>query len=194
DTGNAALGPEKAWHAELRAVEQLGARMRLELAPFYRRTTGTIRLVPDPSRPEIPNAMISGNLGRVNFLGVDAQARYRPHRMVEVGGSYNYIRARSDDPNPAVAMAPLDRLPSHRTDAWMQITPDPRVSVLARVKYFGESIDKQATVPGYTTLEATVTAPLTRQYLGVLRVDDLTNERPETRKGYHTPGRVISLV
>jgi outer membrane cobalamin receptor len=194
DTGNPALGPEKAWHAEVRAVEQLGQRMRVELAPFYRRTTGTIRLVPDPSRPEIPDAMISGNLGRVTFLGVDAQARYRPHRMVEVGGSYNYIRARSDAADPALAMAPLDRLPRHRVDGWVQVTPDPRLAVLARAKYFGDSIDRQATVPGYTTLEATVTAPITKQYLGVLRVDDVTDVRPETRKGYHTPGRVFSLV
>jgi hypothetical protein len=28
----------------------------------------------------------------------------------------------------------------------------------------------------------------------VLRVDDVTNVRPETRKGYHTAGRVISLI
>jgi outer membrane receptor protein involved in Fe transport len=193
-TGNPALGPEKAWHAELRVVEQLGQRLRVEVAPFYRRTTGTIRLVQDPDQPEDPNALISGNLGRINFLGVDAQARYRPHRMVEVGGSYNYIRARSDSDNPTLAMAPLDRLPGHRTDGWVQVSPDRRISMLARVKYFGESIDKQAIVAGYTTLEATLTAPLTKQYLGVLRVDDVTDVRPETRKGYHTPGRVISLV
>ncbi|HWU90628.1 MAG TPA: TonB-dependent receptor, partial [Kofleriaceae bacterium] len=194
DTGNPALGPEKAWHAELRGVEQAGERLRLELAPFYRRSTGIIRLVPDPSRPDVPNAMISGNLDRVTFLGVDAQARVKPHRMLELGGSYNYIRARSNASDPKAAMAPLDRLPGHRVDGWVQITPDRRVSVLARVKYFGDSLDKGATVAGYTTAEATVTAPLTKQYLGVLRVDDLTDVRPETRKGYHTPGRVISLI
>lgn len=193
-TGNPALGPEKAWHAELRAVEQLGQRMRVELAPYYIRTTGTIRLLPDPARPDVPNAMISSNLGELTKLGVDAQARYRPHRMLEVGGSYGYIRARSDSELPALAMAPLDRLPGHRFDGWVQVTPDPRIAMQARVKYFGDSIDKGNTVAGYATLEATVTAPITKQYLGVLRIDDLTNVRPETRMGYHTPGRVISLV
>jgi outer membrane cobalamin receptor len=191
DTRNPDLDPEKAWHAELRAVEQLGPRLRVEVAPFYRRTTGTIRLLPDPARA---GEMISSNLGRLNILWVDAQARYRPHRMIEVGGSYNYIRARSDSDDPMLAKTPLDRLPSHRTDGWVQVTPDPRISMLARVKYFGESLDKGTIVAGYTTLEATLSAPLTKQYLGVLRVDDVTDVRPETRKGYHTAGRVISLV
>jgi outer membrane cobalamin receptor len=196
DTGNQALAPEKAWHVELRAVEQIGERLRVEVAPFYRRTTGTIRLLPDEDRlEEDPDAMISSNLGRLNILGVDAQVRVKPHRMVEVGGSYNYIRARSDSDNPALAMTPLDRLPGHRTDGWVRLTPDRRISVLGRVKYFGESFDKgPPAIPGYAIIDATVTAPITKEYLGVLRVDDVTDVRPETRKGYHTPGRVISLV
>ena len=191
ETGNPELDPEKAWHAELRAVEQIGERLRVELAPFYRRTTGIIRLVDDPSRPGIPNARISGNLGLVTFLGVDAQARVKPHRMLEVGGSYNYIRARDNEND---SMAPLDRLPAHRTDGWVRVTPDTRISVLARVKYFGASFDGDARVAGYATVDATVTAQITKQYLGVLRVDDVTDVRPETRDGYHAPGRVISLI
>ncbi|MEJ7603363.1 MAG: TonB-dependent receptor plug domain-containing protein [Kofleriaceae bacterium] len=194
DTGVPGLAPEKAWHGELRAIEQLDERIRLELAPFYRRTTGTIRLIQDPALPDDPTAMISTNLGRLDILGVDTHARVKPHRMVEVGASYSYIRARSDSEDPDLAMAPLDRLPSHRADGWVQVTPDPRISVLARARYFGDSIDKGNTVPGYTTLEATLTAPITREYLGVLRVDDVTNVAPETRKNYHAPGRVISLI
>ena len=49
-------------------------------------------------------------------------------------------------------------------------------------------------MPGYTTLEATLTAPITKQYLAVVRVDDVTDVAPETRKGYHQPGRVVSLI
>ena len=33
-----------------------------------------------------------------------------------------------------------------------------------------------------------------KQYLGVLRCDDLLNAAPETRAGYHMPGRVISII
>ena len=43
-------------------------------------------------------------------------------------------------------------------------------------------------------IEACVTAQISKQYLGVLRVDDLADVRPETRAGYHTAGRVVSLV
>ncbi|HSK05855.1 MAG TPA: TonB-dependent receptor [Kofleriaceae bacterium] len=192
-TGNPEIDPEKAWHGELRATFQPGERLRLEAAPFYRRATGIIRLVDAPTQEE-PDRRINDNLDLVTFLGVDAQARVRPHRMIEVGGSYSYIRARGEADDPVMAMAPLDRLPSHRADGWVQVTPDRRISVQARARYFGESIDKRATIPGYTTLEATITAPLTRQYLGVLRIDDLTDVRPETRTGYYTAGRVISLI
>jgi outer membrane receptor protein involved in Fe transport len=188
DIRNPDLDPEKSWLAELRAVSQLGERLRVELAPFYRRSTGIIRRDPETVEMKLIN------LGLVTFLGVDAQARLKPHRMIEVGGNYSYIRARSDDAHPEQAMAPLERLPSHRADGWVQVTPDPRISVQARVRYFGESRDKGATVSGYATIDATVTAPLTKQYLGVLRIDDVTDVRPETRKDYHTAGRVISLI
>jgi hypothetical protein len=46
----------------------------------------------------------------------------------------------------------------------------------------------------YYLTEATVSAQLGATWLGVLRCDDLLNERPETRSGYHAPGRTISLV
>jgi outer membrane receptor protein involved in Fe transport len=114
--------------------------------------------------------------------------------MIEVGGSYSYLRARGDFDDPVLAMAPLDRLPSHRADGWVQVTPHRRISARARARYFGESVEKGNPIPGYTTFEATITAPLTPQYLGVLRIDDLTNVRPETRAGYYTAGRVISLI
>jgi outer membrane receptor protein involved in Fe transport len=188
--GNPALGPEIADHAEIRAIEQLDDRVRLEAAPFYKHTTGTVRSSPDP--------MLMGklvNLGAVDFWGVDALARVRVHPMVEVGGAYSYIRARQEAQGTMAAVDdPLDRLPHHRAEGWVQVTPERRISVLARVRYLGESIDKTKLVSGYTLVEATATAALTKEYLAVLRIDDLLDVRPETRAGYHTPGRVIALV
>jgi outer membrane receptor protein involved in Fe transport len=193
DTGDAALGPEKAWHSELRAIEQIDERLKIEVAPFYRRTSGTIRLVDDPKSDD-PVKMISGNLGKLTLYGVDASARVQIHRMLEVGGAYGYIHARSDSDNASLAMTPLDRLPTHHGDGWAKITPDRRISLLARVHYTGASLDKGATIAGYATVEATLTSPITSEYLGVLRIEDLTNVAPETRTGYHMPGRVISAV
>ncbi|MDB4963917.1 MAG: TonB-dependent receptor [Myxococcales bacterium] len=182
-TGNERLGPEKAFHAELRAVEQRD-RIRLEAAPYYRRTHGTIRISPDPLTPTLIN------LGSLDIYGVDLQGRGLVHSMLEVGGSYNYVKARSVDGTDD----PLDRLPHHRFDAWTRLILNDRYSALVRTRYFGESRDKGMTVGGYTLVEANLTAQLSKEYLAVLRVDDALDVRPETRVGYHSAGRVISIV
>jgi hypothetical protein len=185
DNGNRELGPERTAHAELRAVERVADRLHVELAPYYKRTTGMIRASADP--------MDMGklvNLGEITFWGVDTQVRVAPHRTVETGGGYGYIRARSSDTGDD----PLDRLPRHRWDAWIRARPGARFSALARVRYLGAAIDLGQRVDGHTVFEGSVTAQLTSQYLAVLRVDDLWNVRPETRAGYHTAGRVVSLV
>lgn len=183
--GNPALDPEKAAHVELRAVETRG-RWKLEAAPFFRHTTGIIRTSTDPA---MMNKLT--NLGRVNFWGIDTQVRVSivPDH-VEVGGAYNYVKANSDSSGDD----PIDRLPHNRFDAWVQGSLDKRFSGLARVKYYGNAIDKGTTVDGYALVEANLTAQLSKEYLAVLRVDDLLNVAPETRDGYHLPGRVISVV
>ena len=134
------------------------------------------------------------NLGSVNFWGVDARARLTPIPMLELGGGYEYVKARSTDAGGITHDDPLPRLPHNRWDAWAQARPDPRFSGLVRVKYFGAAIDQSQRVAGYATLEANLAAQVTKQYLVVLNVDDLSNVQPETRVGYHTAGRVISLI
>ncbi len=188
-SGNPNLAPEQTAHAELRAVEHIADRLHLELAPYYKHSNGTITTSPNP--------MDMGrlvNLGTVDFWGTDALARVTPIRTLELGGGYEYVRARSTDASGATHDDPLNRLPHNRWDSWIQFRPDPRYSALARVVYFGKSIDQGAPVDGYATLQANLAAQVTQQYLAVLNVDDLTNVRPQTRAGYHTAGRVISLV
>lgn len=182
-TGNPELAPEKTFHAEVRAVEQRD-RLRLEAAPYYRHTTGIIRI--DPADP----MGVLVNLGGVDFWGVDLRGSGLVHRMLELGGSYNYIRATSDDTGDD----PLDRLPRHRFDAWARFVATSRYSGLVRLRYFGESIDRQVAIDGYALVEGNLTAALSKEYLAVLRVDDLLDVRPETRDGYHLPGRVISFI
>src|SRR4029079_9758093 len=112
----------------------------------------------------------------------------------ELGGGYEYVKARSTDGMGVTHDDPLPRLTHNRWDAWVQGRPDPRFSGLVRIKYFGASIDQSQPVSGYATLEANVAAQVAKQYLLVLNVDDLSNVQPETRIGYHTAGRVISLI
>ncbi len=180
--GNPKLAPEQADHFEIRAIEQLGDRLRVEAAPFYRHTSGIIRID--------PTTEMNVNLGTVDFVGVDLVARGRVHPIVEVGGAYDYIDAHSSTTGPD----PLDRLPQHRGEGWVQVTPDPKISLLARVRYFGTFKDQGVQLPAYTLVEGTATAPLTKQYLAVLRIDDALDARPLTRNNYHALGRVISLV
>ncbi|HEX7837459.1 MAG TPA: TonB-dependent receptor, partial [Kofleriaceae bacterium] len=188
-SGNPDLGPERVAHAELRAVESITDRVRLEVAPYYKHTTGTIRASTDPTDM---GQLI--NLGVVNFWGVDTQARVTAHRMVELGGGYEYVKARSIDPMGIDHDDPIDRLPHHRWDGWVQARPDPRFSALVRVKYFGAAIDQTKHVAGYATLEGNASAQITKRYLAVLNVEDLTDVQPETRAGYHTAGRVVSFI
>jgi vitamin B12 transporter len=181
--GNPGLGPEMNNHIELRAVENIQDRLHLEAAPFYRYQTGTIASnTNDKGRFD--------SIGDANIYGVDLISRVRVHRMAELGAAYSYIRAKTDTSADAI-----NRLPRNKLEGWVQATPDPRVALLARVKYFGDSIDMgSAVVKGYTLVEASASAQITKQYLTVLRVDDLLDARPQDRAGFSGPGRVISLV
>jgi outer membrane receptor protein involved in Fe transport len=183
--GNAALGPELASHGELRAIYDDKEHLHIEVAPFYKRTTGTVRASTDPA----DNGMLV-NLGRLTFAGVDAQARVTLPATLEVGGSYGYIHTRDDLGNTD----PLDRLPHHHADAWVQGRPHSRLTLIARTRYLGASVDKGQPVGAYTLVEATATAQLAHDYLAGLRVDDLFDKRPETRSGYFAPGRVVMLI
>lgn len=175
--GNSALGPEMVDHVELRAIERVGERLRIEAAPFYKHSTGTIRA-----------ALGSGklvNLGALNFYGVDALAEVGVANEIAVGGSYNYVRVTDDA---------IDRLPRHRADAWIRATPIAALSVLARAKYYGEAVDQGMQIRGYTTVDTTLTSQLASQYLAVLRCDDVFDRRPEIRAGYRAAGRTVMLT
>src|SRR4029077_5591422 len=70
-TGNPALGPEMIDHFELRGSYTID-RLKPEVAPFYKRTRGTVRVSTDPA--DMGKAI---NLGKLRIVGADAQARVR---------------------------------------------------------------------------------------------------------------------
>ncbi|MBA2542209.1 MAG: TonB-dependent receptor, partial [Deltaproteobacteria bacterium] len=213
-TGNASLGPEFARHGEIRTIweglrtARLGTvddpkpRVRLEAAPYVRKTTGTSRVC--PAQEQCPGDTV-GKLAALDdalFYGVDIQGRVKLTRQVEVGGSYNYIKAcelgSANGCGVDIRMMggadPLDRLPRHRADGWVQVSPHHMLSALVRARYLGSAIDKSEETEAYTLVEANVTAQLSGEYLAVLRVDDALDIRPETRTGFRTAGRVVTLV
>ncbi len=181
--GNPALGPEMMSHVELRGIYDVKESVRVELAPFYKRSNGTVRASTDPA-----DMGMLVNLGSLSFYGVDTQVRVMLPRENSVGGSYSYIQVKGETENP------IDRLPHHRADLWISAKAGRRVTLVARGRYVGESLDKMTTVPSYALIEVTATAQLSRELMAVLRIDDLLDERPETRSGYFAPGRVVMLV
>ncbi|MEO7730686.1 MAG: TonB-dependent receptor plug domain-containing protein [Kofleriaceae bacterium] len=183
--GNSRLGPERVAHAELRAIEHVGDRLHLELAPFLRRTSDTFRT---SSQPLLFGELV--NSGRINVWGIDAQARVVPVRGLEAGAGYDYVWPTSDE----VADPGLDLIPHHRFDSWIQVRPERRLSALARVTYASRSHDRGAALGSYVLVEASVAARLAPAYLAVLRVDDLLDTRPARFAGDRGPGRELSLV
>ncbi len=182
DTGNPALAPEKALHGEVRAIGTRGDA-RFELAPFVRNVTGMIRSSP------VPDAMGDLiNLGSLVLHGVDVQGRGRVHRRVELGGAYSYIDAWT-----STSAQPLDRLPHHRAELWTRASLPRAISVLVRLRGVSGAEDRGAAIDGYALVEGAISAPL-GGYQAVLRVDDALDRRPETRTGYHGPGRLFTLV
>ncbi len=213
-TGNPALGPEFARHAEIRVIweglrsvalgttEDPKPRVRLEVAPFAKKTKGTSRVC--PTQEQCPGDTV-GKLAALDdtvFYGIDIQARVKVTPQLEVGGSYDYIKACELgsargcglDVTMMGGADPLDRLARNRADGWVQVTPHRMVSAQARVKYTGSAIDKTKPTGAYTLVEANVTAQIAKQYLAVLRVDDALDVRPETRSGFRTAGRVVTFV
>jgi outer membrane cobalamin receptor len=186
-TGNPALGPEIANLAELRIVATPADAVEAEVAPYVRRSDGTIR-----SNGTDPKLV---NLGTLDVMGVDARVTVRPVDALEVGGAYAFAHDRElDETTGTWRQDPLDRFPDHRVDGWIKATPIAAASAVVRLRYFGESVDRMMTVGSYSLLEASATATLRGDWMAVLRCDDILDKAPETRNGFHLPGRVFSLI
>jgi hypothetical protein len=191
-TGNPSLGPEMVDDVEVRAIEQVDDRVRLEVAPFYKHSTGTIREAPPPAPP------IDINLGKLDYYGIDMLGRVRPVKQVEVGGGWSYIRVIQEAEGAAPSVDdPLNRLPHNRWEAWAQYTPRPGLAFLARETFYGAFIDMgtmgEVHLPGYYLTSLTSTWYMPLGYLLVARIDDLLDARPQTRQGYYGNGRTLSV-
>jgi hypothetical protein len=178
---NVTLDPEQAWHAEARLTARPRGGIDVVVAPFGRRTTGTVKLGMDG---------VLVNLGELDVYGVDASAKAQIIAQLAAGGSYGYAKASSADLGPD----PLDRFPTHRADGWVRVTALSRYSLLARARYVGRAIDGGTITPAHVLWEATATAQLGGDWLAVVRCDDVLDEAPETRNGFHLPGRVLTVI
>ncbi|MBP9205532.1 MAG: TonB-dependent receptor [Kofleriaceae bacterium] len=185
--GNTALDPEQASHGELRLVVRPRAGVELTAAPYLRLTTGTLKVGPPPD-----NLLV--NLGRLRVAGVDLLARAELTTWAELGGGYTLADAYSADVcGDAASCSPIERFPRHRVDGWGRLRHR-RGSLLVRGRFAGRAVDQTVVTPRYVLWEATATATLRPGWLVVLRADDLLDARPETRAGYHLPGRTVTAL
>ncbi|HSN30399.1 MAG TPA: TonB-dependent receptor [Kofleriaceae bacterium] len=179
--GNPKLGPEISNYAELRAIHDVAKHAHIEVAPYYRHTTGTIRATVNGTQTTLYNT------GDLDVTGVDVLVRTDPMPHVGVDAAYSYIHASGSTAEP------LDFLPHHRYEATLR-GGYAEFSGYARFRTITQFIDGGVTVPGYTLVEAALTDQLSRRYIAVLRGDDLLDARPLVRASYHGTGRTISLI
>jgi hypothetical protein len=181
---NESLDPEQMRSAEARLTATPHDGIEIVLAPYLRRTTGTVKVGED-------NLLM--NLGRLDTRGFEISARATIVDQVTVGGAYVYAWAYAQDLPPPMDEHPLDRYPRRRAEGWVQVRPIEAVSLLARVRDTGRAWDRGVETPAYVTWEASATVQR-GDWLGALRVDDVLDVAPETRNGFRQPGRVVSLV
>jgi outer membrane receptor protein involved in Fe transport len=123
-------------------------------------------------------------------VGVDASLRARIDRWIEIGGAYDYAFADSD----TLGRDPLPRFPHHRAEGWVRGFLGPELTALVRTRYVGSATDSGGATAAYAVTDATLTYAAGVRWLAVLHVEDALDARPETRSGYHTVGRVVSLA
>lgn len=184
-SGNPALDPELASHAEGRAIVTVGP-VELDVAAYFKRSTGTV--VAD----QVTNRLV--NLGEVDLSGVDARVTARLGERVTLGAAYGLVRdrARADSDSPW-RDDPLDRLPDHHGEASAQLRLPRAIALTARGRYVGTAIDRMQPVDSYTLADATASIAID-EWLAVVKCDDLLDAAPETRTGYRLPGRVVTVI
>ena len=174
-------------HAELRAIEQLdrsaAARGRAVLQAHDRHDPR----VDDPA-----------DMGKLINLGIARHLRRRPDRRAcrctRMRRGRRRVRLHQGAQRRRPAHDPLDRLPHHRAEAGCRSRPiAAHLAARAASATSATSIDQTMHVSGYTLVEATATAQLSKQYLAVLRCRRSARRPAETRAGYHSAGRVVML-
>lgn len=152
------------------------------------------------------------NVARARANGIEAEARARPLRGVDLGASYTWldtrVLARGFDPSPDASFATGARLlrrPEHSATATLGLTPAwGRFAVQAT--YVGKRDDRHflyaapyvtpVTLKGYTKLDASAELPLAartspRGAALTLRVENIGGVKYESVAGYRTPGRTV---
>ena len=182
DIGNDELGPEKATFGEAIVEMRPASWLALRSATYLRRTNGLIRF------DGTLNHLI--NTGDLTIRGVDAQVEVKSKHPVSGGANWSFTDAFA----PNIGTQPLDFLPRYRADAWLSWHRGSRLGATTRVRYIGSRIDRNQTLPSYSTVDISGFTKLGPHLMGTIRVDNAGDRRYVLRSGrVLSPGRVIIL-
>jgi vitamin B12 transporter len=195
--GNATLQPETALAGDV-GVEQQAGDVRLSLTLFGRRTEDQVNFAVCSGGGD-PNCAggrygYYANLDRTTALGLEAAASGRLAGF-DIDASYTWTQARLEGqdgaPDQDLARRPRDMA---SLDVSRTLAGDLRLGM--SLNYTSESLSD---LWGGPPLKAHLTAGLRAELpLGPLlsvygRIEDVTDEAPETVRGYGAPGRVATL-
>ena len=182
DIGNVGLGPEQATFGEVAVAMKPATWLAFDVAGYLRETNGLIRF--DGDLAELVNT------GDLSIRGIDTKLTITPSDAVTGGVAWEFTDAYSPD----LGTQPLDHLAANRGSAWLQLSFGAGRGVRTQARYVGDRIDRNQTLPAYTTYELSAFARLRGDLFATVRVDNLLDERHELRiGGVRAPGRVIML-
>lgn len=195
--GNAALQPETAVAWDL-GVEQRAGQFRLSLTLFGRRTEDQVNFAVCTGGGD-PNCTggrygYYANLDRTTALGLEATASGRLAGF-DIDASYTRTRARLEGQGGAPDQD-LARRPRTMASLDVSHTLPGDLRMGLGLRYAGESLSDLWGGPplkSHLTLGLRAEAPLGERLSVYGRLDDLTDQAPETVRGYGAPGRVATL-
>lgn len=202
DYGNAALKPEVAntWDV---GVERFLADRRASVRAtyFHRRTTNQIDFASCTSTSTDPGCTRAGvrrfgyyaNIARTHADGVEAEATMTPVERLTLSANYTWTRAINDAPGANYGHL-LARRPEHAANVAATYAWPLGLSTGIRTSYVGNAYDALANtyaLKAHLLVDLLVSAPVTREVEVYGRIENLTDKRYETTRGYGVLGRGV---
>ena len=131
------------------------------------------------------------NIGRAKTQGLEVSAEARPGGSMRLSASYAWLSARDTDSGTALLRRPRDKF---SVEAGLRLFG--RFDLAAQALWVGRRFDRDfgafpyqmIALPGYTLIDAVVTAAFGPRIELFVRVDNMLNARYETVWGYGAPG------
>jgi len=187
---NPDLDPERSTNCELGFSGKPVSRLRVNLAGFYNRVSDYVLLVtvPDPVNAGKTTTQ-NQNIGKVEILGVEGEAEVSMHRMLQLGGTYTFTRAKNKTNQDR-----LTGIPRHRATGYIRITPLPGLSMIVDGEYDSNrfsSSDGVQVAGSYFIASARARYELPFGLSAGVELRNLFDRNYVLQEGYPEPGRTI---